>query len=135
MCGIGRIEPDANEKQDASIGIDEPMKEVIHVAAQKPASQVSPFAAMTLGDQNTRWLALHSQLLPYMTAVPAKDPPASGKPDGNANWRAGTPPMGQIPIFNSPPQPQRHDQYDAVHKRMDDAYKQTLVWQEIRTEG
>ncbi len=102
------------------------------MAAQKPASQVSPFAAMTLGDQNTRWLALHSQLLPYMTAVPAKDPPG-GKADPNTSWRAGAP-LGQMPIFNSPPQPVRRDQYDAVHKRMDDAYKQALVWQDIRTE-
>ncbi len=106
------------------------------MAAQKPASQVSPFATMTLGDQNTRWLALHSQLLPYMTAVPAKDPPASGgTSDTNTSWRAGTPPIGQMPIFNSPPQPLRHEQYDAVHKRMDQAYKQTLVWQDIATEG
>lgn len=112
------------------------MKEVIHVAAQKPASQVSPFAAMTLGNQNTRWLSLHSQLLPYMAAVPAKDPPpASGKADPGANWRAGTTPFGQMPVFNSPPQPPRHDQYDAVHKRMDQAYKQPLVWQEIKTQG
>lgn len=103
------------------------------MAAQKPASQVSPFAAMTLGEQNTRWLALHSQLLPYMTAVPAKDPPASNKTD--ASWRAGTPAMGPVPIFNSPPQPIRRDQYDAVHKRMDEAYKQILNWQDIKTEA
>ena len=112
------------------------MKEVIHVAAKKPASQVSPFAAMTLGDQNTRWLTLHSQLLPYMTAVPAKDPPsAAAKAEPNINMRAGTPAFGQIPVFNSPPQPLRHDQYDAVHKRMDMAYKQTLVWQDVKTES
>lgn len=106
------------------------------MAAKKPASQVSPFAAMTLGDQNTRWLTLHSQLLPYMTAVPAKDPPApAGKNDPNTNWRAGTAAFGQVPVFNSPPQPPKHDQYDAVRKRMDMAYKQALVWQDIKTES
>jgi hypothetical protein len=110
------------------------MKEVIHVAAQKPASQVSPFAAMTLGDQNTRWLTLHSQLLPYMTAVPAKDPPeAAENNEPNTGRRTGAPAFGQIPVFNAPPQPSRHDQYDAVHKRMDMAYKQALVWQDIKT--
>lgn len=106
------------------------------MAAKKPASQVSPFAAMTLGDQNTRWLTLHSQLLPYMAAVPAKDPPAAaGKAEPNTNMRVGTQSFGQIPVFNSPPQPSRHDQYDAVHKRMDMAYKQALVWQDIKTES
>ncbi len=108
------------------------------MAAKKPASQVSPFAAMTLGDQNTRWLTLHSQLLPYMTAVPAKDPPTPGsKFEPNASWRTGTPTpsFGQIPVFNSPPQPVRHDQYDAVHKKMDEARKNTLNWQEIQTSG
>jgi len=106
------------------------------VVAQKPTSQVSPFAAMTLGNQNTRWLALHSQLLPYMTAIPAKDPPTtSGKTEANANWRTGTPSFSQVPIFNSSPQPPKHDQYDAVFKRMEQARKQALVWQDIKTES
>ncbi len=44
------------------------------MAAAKTASQVSPFAAMTLGAQDIKWLTLHSQLAPYMTAVSAKEP-------------------------------------------------------------
>ncbi len=103
------------------------------MAAKKPANKVSPFAAMTLGDQNTRWLSLHSQLLPYMTAVPAKDPPTPvNKYDPNNTWRTGTASFGQMPVFNSAPQPTRHDQYDAVHKRMDQARKQALVWQDVQ---
>lgn len=105
------------------------------MAAQKPASQVTPFAAMTLGEQNTKWLALHSQLLPYMTAVPARDPPTPGaKPDPGAAWRAGSPYPAQMPIFNSPPVPTHHAEYDAVHKRMDAARKQALEWHDVKTE-
>jgi hypothetical protein len=91
---------------------------------------------MTLGEQNTRWLTLHSQLLPYMTAVPAKDPPASAmKSESHTNRQQSAPVFGQIPVFNSPPQPLKHEQYDAVHKRIDMAYKQALVWQDVKTES
>lgn len=103
------------------------------MAAKKPASKVSPFAAMTLGDQDTRWLSLHSQLLPYMTAVPAKDAKAPGsKFEPNASLRTNAQAFGQIPVFNSPPQPPKHDQYDAVHKKMDEARRNTMNWQEIQ---
>ena len=105
------------------------------MAAQKSASQVTPFAAMTLGDQNTRWLALHSQLLPYITAVPGKDSPSGNKSEPGASWRTGMPIPSQMPVFNSPPVPTRHGEYDTVHKRMDAARKQALEWHDISTQG
>ena len=101
---------------------------------KQPASQVSPFAAMTLGAQDARWLTLHSQLLPYMAAVPAKEPPTAkerANPGSIGRTPASTPFSGQIPLYDAAPQPTRHGQYDAVLKRLDQANKQTLSWQEI----
>jgi hypothetical protein len=115
--------------------LTQPKKEVISVITKQPASQVSPFAAMTLGAQDARWLTLHSQLLPYMTAVTAKEPPtAKEKAAPGPTWRAPAPSSafpGQIPLYDAAPQPTRHGQYDAVLKRLDQANKQTLAWQEI----
>ena len=101
---------------------------------KQPASQVSPFAAMTLGAQDARWLTLHSQLLPYMTAVTAKEPPIQKEKTNPAQTRrapAPSPIPGVIPLFDTAPQPTRHGQYDAVLKRLDQANKQALTWQEI----
>lgn len=112
--------------------LTQPKKEVISVITKKPASQVSPFAAMTLGDQDARWLTLHSQLLPYMTTVTAKEPAAAKETPAPSAARRGPAPFpGQVPLFDSVPQPVRHGQYDAILKRLDQANKQTLAWQEI----
>ncbi|MBQ8536690.1 MAG: hypothetical protein IJ461_04725 [Clostridia bacterium] len=93
----------------------------------KEPSQTSPFAELTLKEQQEKWIAWQSQHLEQRplskeTAIPPVTLPTSKKKEAPAQESSASP---------APFPPPRHSQYDAVLKRMNEARKKAVVWQKI----
>lgn len=95
----------------------------------KESGQTSPFAALTLKEQQEKWIAWQSQRLeekPLKAPVEASLPPVELP---RPKVKEAPAPMRQEATMPFPPP--RHSQYDAVLKRMSDARKKALHWQSI----
>lgn len=93
----------------------------------KEPSQTSPFAALTLKEQQEKWIAWQSQHLeerplPAEKELPPITLPSAPKKEAPAQKPSASP---------APFPPPRHSQYDAVLKRMDEARKKAIAWQRI----
>ena len=96
----------------------------------KDPSQTSPFAALTLKEQQAKWTAWQSQHLDEKPlAQPVEALPPVKLPRGETAARQApakpeaTPPQEAPRKAPSPFPPPRHSQYDAVLKRMELAKK------------
>ncbi|MBQ2700168.1 MAG: hypothetical protein IJF65_03325 [Clostridia bacterium] len=95
----------------------------------KESGQTSPFAALTLKEQQEKWIAWQSQHLEHRPLErPVEASPSPVELPRPQAPKAPNPEHSHAPEAFPPP---RHRQYDAVLKRMNDASKKARHWQPI----
>ena len=98
-------------------------------------TQSSPFAALTLKEQQEKWIVWQSQHIdsPAFSAKEASLPPLQlpSRRTSQATPPSETAPAPSAPAPEPPLPPVRHSQYDAVLKRMDLAGRRAGPWQSV----
>ena len=89
----------------------------------------SPFAALSLKEQQEKWIAWQSQHLeekplrqPVEASLPPVELPHPPRKEEAPKEKAASPP---------PFPPPRHRQYDAVLKRMNEASRKATAWHSV----